>query len=292
MSNHVPQFHAPIPSTNVFKDDIFKGKVAFVTGGGSGICKGQTEALVRHGAKAVIVGRTQSKLDNAAKDIMQKTGGEVVGYSADVRKLDQLEAAVKKTLEKFGKIDFVICGAAGNFLAPISGLSSNAFKTVMDIDLLGTFNTFKATVEPLKETHGNIVIVSATLYYTAFPYQAHASAAKAGVDALMQVAAAEYGPYGVRMNCIAPGGVNGTEGHQRLIPEAVIEENRKRTPIQRYGTVDDTANLTIFLFSDASSWIHGAKIVIDGGAWFLTGTMPYPLAVLDPQAAMEQMSKL
>lgn len=102
-----------------------------------------TEAMVRHGAKAVIISRTYSKLEKAAQEMCAATGGEVFPVAADVRKPDQVENAVAKTIEKFGRIDYLINGAAGNFLAPFNNLSYNAFRTVIEIDLLGTFNLTK-----------------------------------------------------------------------------------------------------------------------------------------------------
>ncbi|KAG8906605.1 hypothetical protein FRC00_012455, partial [Tulasnella sp. 408] len=194
----------PPPSTDVFRDDIFKGKVLFCTGGGSGICKSMTQAIMRHGASAAIVGRKLDRLEASAKELSSATGQRCIAAQADVRSPEQLKAAVAKTVETFGKIDFVICGAAGNFLAPISGLSENAFRTVIEIDTLGTFNTVKATLSQIRQTRGSYIHVSALLHHQGTPYQAHVSAAKAAVDALSAVIAVEEGPRGVRSNVIAP----------------------------------------------------------------------------------------
>lgn len=135
---------------------------------------------------------------------------------ADVRKPADVENAVQKTIEKFGRIDFLINGAAGNFLAPFQNLSYNAFRTVVEIDLLGTFNLTKAAAEHIKAAKGSIINVSATLYYTGLPYQQHAGSAKAAVDALTKHWAVEFGPFGVRVNGIAPGPIADTEGMSRL----------------------------------------------------------------------------
>merc|ERR1712080_805126 len=128
---------------SVFRKDIFRGKVAFVTGGGSGICKGVTRMLLEHGASAVILGRRKANIEDAAAELSKATGRKCLGIQADVRQLETLEAAVKQTVAELGRIDFVVAGAAGNFLAPIDGLSSNAFRTVLEIDTIGTYNTFK-----------------------------------------------------------------------------------------------------------------------------------------------------
>jgi len=278
-----------IDSTAVFKPDIFKGKVLFCTGGGSGICRGMTEAVMRHGADAVIVGRKLDRLTQAAKELSQATGQTCIPAQADVREPQALKEAVRKTVEKFGRIDFVICGAAGNFLAPISKLSENAFKTVVSIDTLGTFNTVKATLPHVRASKGSYLHVSTTFHYQGIPYQVHVSAAKAGVDALSNVLAVEEGPHGVRSNVISPGPIAGTEGMDRL--SAVNSSGMRKIPGGRIGDVKDIGNSTIFLFSDAALYVTGQILVVDGGAMHLGVSMvPYPEAVLDP-ANLEKIIK-
>ncbi|KAF8174416.1 2,4-dienoyl-CoA reductase [Pholiota molesta] len=275
-----------VDSTSVFKADIFKGKVLFCTGGGSGICRGMTEAMMRHGANAAIAGRKLDRLTQTAKELSEATGQECIPTQADVRHPAQLKDAVAKTIAKFGRIDYVICGAAGNFLVPISGMSENAFKTVMEIDTIGTFNTIKATLEHLRRSKGAYIHVSATLHYNGMPFQAHVSAAKAGVDALSAVLAVEEGPNGVRSNVIAPGPIAGTEGMDRLSPKT--DKPQQGYPAGRMGAVSDIANATVFLFSDAASFITGQVLPVDGGAVHLQssmlGALPYPQSVLDPQS--------
>jgi len=276
-----------INSTSSFKNDIFKGKVLFCTGGASGICRGMTEAIMRHGANAVIVGRKLDRLTQASKELSQATGSECIYAQADVRNPKALQEAAAKAIEKFGRIDFVICGAAGNFMAPISGLSENAFKTVIEIDTLGTYNTIKATLPHVRATHGAYIHVSATLHYNGTPYQAHVSAAKAAVDALSNVLSVEEGPHGVRSNVIAPGFIAGTEGFERLKNK---EDNSGfAAPLGRFGDVKDVANAAVFLFSDAATYITGQVLPVDGAAEHLRTTFfPYPMSVLDP-ARMQKL---
>jgi len=277
-------------STSVFKKDIFNGKVLFCTGGGSGICKQITETIMRHGANATIIGRNVERLEKASEELSKATGKVCIPAQADVRKPEQLKAAVEKTIAKFGRIDFVVCGAAGNFIAPISGLSENAFKTVIEIDTLGTFNTLKATIPHVRKTKGAYLHISATLHYKGMPLQAHVSAAKAGVDALSAVIAVEEGPWGVRSNVLAPGAVSGTEGMNRLGP--VRRDGSRdtdiylpKTPLGRECDVRDIANTAVFLFSGAASMITGTVIVQDGGGQHLQSTaFPYPESVLDFQS--------
>ncbi|KAH0577972.1 Peroxisomal 2,4-dienoyl-CoA reductase SPS19 [Termitomyces sp. J132] len=282
----VPQ----VDSTAIFKADIFKGKVLFCTGGGSGICRGMTEAIMRHGADAVIVGRKLDRMTQTAKELSEATGQRCLPAQADVRDPQTLREAVRKTIATFGKIDFVICGAAGNFLAPISGLSENAFRTVVEIDTLGTFNTVKATIPYVRASKGSYIHVSATLHYKGTPFQGHVSAAKAGVDALSAVIAVEEGPHGVRSNVIAPGPISNTEGMDRLSPKS----GGKFDPIcpsGRMGHIQDVANATIFFFSDAAAYITGQVLPVDGGYEHLRSTVvPYPQSVLDP-ASVAHMIK-
>lgn len=167
-------------------------------------------------------------------------------------------------------LTFRSAGAAGNFIAPIQGMSSNAFKSVIDIDVLGTFNTIKATMPHLlRSSDPRIIYVSATFHYTGMPLQAHVSAAKAAIDSLMASVALEYGPHGVTSNVIAPGGIAETEGLARLSSSST-EENKgvvKGVPSGRMGTVRDVADATVFLFSQAGSYINGQVIPVDGAAW-------------------------
>ncbi|UZJ57510.1 hypothetical protein CBS101457_006830 [Exobasidium rhododendri] len=278
------------PSLDVFKADIFKGKVLFCTGGGSGICKGMTQQIMKHGAHAAIVGRKADRLTAAAKSLEEgaRNGTRCIATPGDVRKFEDLQAAVKKTLDTYGRIDFVICGAAGNFLAPIEGVSPNGFATVQQIDLQGTYNTVKATLAEMKRTHGVYIHISATLHYTGIPWQAAASAAKAGIDALSQSIAVEMGPFGIRSNVIAPGIISGTEGSDRLTPKGSESLIESRIPAQRTGIIDDISNMGVYLFSNAAAYISGAKFVVDGGAQHFPGPwLPYPMSSLDPQDLKE-----
>ncbi|KAK4057326.1 peroxisomal 2 4-dienoyl-CoA reductase sps19 [Microbotryomycetes sp. JL221] len=255
------------PSLQYFQPNLFKGKVAFVTGGGSGICKGMTQALMAHGANAVIMGRREANIKQAADELAKSTGQECLGVAGDVRKPEDLKRAVDEAVKRFGRLDIVICGAAGNFLSKISGLSENAFQTVIAIDLLGTYNTVKATLPELKKSKGSYLAVSATLHYRGTALQAHVSAAKAGVDALFSVMAVELGPLGIRCNIIAPGPIAGTEGMSRLAPKGYEEGVKSQTPVGRYGEISEIGHATVFLSSGAAAFITGAVLVVDGGNW-------------------------
>ncbi|KAH9472445.1 hypothetical protein MJO28_001700 [Puccinia striiformis f. sp. tritici] len=258
---------AYVPSSSVFKDDIFRGKVLFCTGGGTGICQKMVEAVMLHGASAFIFGRRENVLHATATELSKNTLQRCSYASGDVRSVESLAKAVAKCISEYGRIDFVIAGAAGNFLCPIDQLSSNAFKSVVEIDLLGTYNTIKATLPHVKKTQGSFISVSATLHYFGTPLQAHVSSAKAGVDALSQALAVEFGPHGIRSNVIAPGLINDTEGFSRLSTPESRKIIMQSIPLQRFGTRGDIANVAVFLFSPAASYITGTILICDGGEY-------------------------
>lgn len=253
---------------SVFRSDILEGQVAFVTGGGSGICKGIARAYMAHGARAVIMGRKAPRLEAAANELSEATGRECLATPGDVRDPKQVEAALDRALERFGRLDVVVNGAAGNFLCPASQLSYNAFKTVLDIDSMGTWNVCRAAFERrLRDHGGSILNISATLHYAATPLQTHASAAKAAIDSLTKSLALEWGPMGIRVNAIAPGPIDDTEGMTRLAPPDMKAKLEAAVPLKRFGTVEDVAGAALFLASDAASYVNGAIFVVDGGAW-------------------------
>lgn len=276
-----------------WKPEIFKDKVVFVTGGAGTICRVQVEALVLLGANATIVGRNPEKTVQAAAEIQAlRPGSKVIGIgNIDVKDVHSIAGAVKTTVDELGKIDFVIAGAAGNFLSDFNHLSANAFKTVVSIDLLGSFNTVKACFDQLRKNKGVILFVSATLHYYGLPMQTHVSAAKAGIDALSNALAVELGPLGIRSNCIAPGAIGATEGMKRLAPGGV-ESLQSKIPLQRVGTTRDIAEATVYLFSPAASYVTGTIEVVDGAYWQVGGMLGdlYPSLLISQ--GEDEVSKL
>jgi peroxisomal 2,4-dienoyl-CoA reductase len=256
----------------IFADGILKSRVVFVTGGGTGITGGVARALAEAGANVALVSRSIEHLEAATKIIndalvQDANTGEAFAVATDVRNPEEVEKAIAATIDRFGKIDIVINGAAGNFLCKAEELSPNGFGTVVDIDLKGTFNVCRAAFAQLKEQRGQILNISATLHYLGTPMQLHVSAAKAGVDALTRNLAVEWGRYGIRVNAIAPGPIEDTEGMKRLVPEPIKEKLRKNIPVGRFGRIRDIETAAVFLCSDAASFNTGEVLVVDGGQW-------------------------
>ena len=253
-------------SESIFAAGILRDRVAFVTGGGTGITGGVARALAEAGARVALVSRRMEHLEPAAARI-REAGAEAFTYACDVRDYAQVESAVAATLERYGQLDIVVNGAAGNFLCAAAELSPNGFGTVVDIDLKGTFNVCRASFAALKERRGHILNISATLHYAGTPLQLHVSAAKAGVDALTRNLAVEWGREGLRVNASAPGPIADTEGMQRRVPPQVKDTIRRRIPLGRFGRIKDIEDCAVFLCSAAASFINGAIIVVDGGQW-------------------------
>jgi peroxisomal 2,4-dienoyl-CoA reductase len=249
-----------------FVPDLLKGRAALITGGGTGICRGLALAFAAVGCNIAIASRTLAHLEPTAAEI-EGLGVSSLAIAGDVRKPDDVEAMIQRTADAFGRIDIVVNGAAGNFVCAAESMSPNGFGTVVDIDLKGTFNVSRAAYPWLKRQGGVILNISATLQLLGTAGQAHASAAKAGVDALTRTLSAEWGAANIRVNGLAPGLVDGTEGVTRLTTATSRALVAEHCPLGRLATIDEIATAALFLCSDASSFITGATLVIDGGLW-------------------------
>ena len=250
--------------TDIFKSDLFKGKNVFITGGGSGINLGIAHSFASLGANIAICGRTEEKLAKAA-DQLKSYGIEVFYDTADVRDADRLKDVVDKSAEVLGSIDVLVAAAAGNFLCMANKMSTNAFKSVIDIDLLGSFNACSAAFPHLKASKGNIIFISAGMSYMPYTAQCHVGAAKAGIDNLMKNLALEWGRYGIRSNSIVPGPIAGTEGVSRLAPGEMAEKFAHLIPLGRMGDKAEIGNVAVFLASPLASYITGSVVIVDGG---------------------------
>jgi peroxisomal 2,4-dienoyl-CoA reductase len=250
----------------MFTRDLLAGRAALVTGGGTGICRGIALALAAHGCDIAITSRRAEHLEPTAREI-EHIGVRSLAVPGDVRDPAAVQQAVDGAALAFGRLDILVNGAAGNFPCQAENLSPNGFGTVVDIDLKGTFNACRAALPYLKLRGGVILNISATLHYGGTAAQLHVSAAKAGIDALTRNLAVEWGVYGIRVNAIAPGAIDGTEGVRRLLPEELRQRAIDANPLKRLGTIDDVAHAALFLCSDGATYINGATLVVDGGQW-------------------------
>jgi 2,4-dienoyl-CoA reductase [(3E)-enoyl-CoA-producing], peroxisomal len=252
--------------TRTFDPELLKGRVALITGGGTGICRGIALAFAEHGCDVAITSRKIEHLEPTVEEL-RATGVRAVGRAADVRDPAAVNEVVAAVVADLGQLDILINGAAGNFVCLAENLSPNGFGTVVDIDLKGTFNVSRAALPHLKTRGGSVLNISATLPYLGVMGQSHAAAAKAGIDSLTRTLAVEWGPHGIRVNGIAPGPIAGTEGVRRLTSEASRDHAARSCPLGRLGTTDDIAGAALYLCSDAASYVNGVTLVVDGGLW-------------------------
>lgn len=257
---------------SVFKNDIFKQRTVLITGGGSGIGQQIAMLLGQHGANIAICGRREDVLRDTSS-LLEEANIKCFYQCCDIRYSTQVQAMVDATSEHFGSIDGLVNNAAGNFPASIENMSYNGFKSVVDIDLLGTFNVSKACFDTVfKDSGGVIVNISAPFEGQGVAWQAHCAAAKSGVNSLTRTCAVEWMPLGIRVNAVAPGHIEQTEGVDKLAEQLT---NTQRS--QRKGSKTDIANAVLFLLSDAAKFINGEVIRVDGGTGVDSLKMPvYP----------------
>jgi len=256
-----------------FKSDILKGQVMLISGGASGIGLAISTQFAAHGASVAIMGRRKNVLDDTVASITSRYGVKALAVQGDVRKYENCEEVVRKVVETFGRLDVLINSAAGNFLAPAEKISANAFRTVFDIDVFGTFNLTRAAFPELIKQKSSLVLnITATLDRIHMPFQAHAGAAKEAIESLTRTLANEWGSRGVRVVSIAPGIIDGTEGFERLggfaVPDKVAYA-KDQVPIGSLGNPGDIAYTAIYLASRAGRYVNGYTIVVDGGQWVL-----------------------
>lgn len=261
-------------TSSVFRPDVLRGKVALVTGGGTGIGFGIARCLASAGADVAIASRKPDHLD-AAVSKLGEFGTKIAAVETNVRDREAVERMVTTTVAQLGRVDILVNNAAGNFYAPSATLSPNAWKAVVETDLYGTFYCCQA-VHPVMQDQGfgRIVSISMTLHYRGWPLMAHATAAKAGVDALTRTLALEWARDGITVNAIAPGPVP-TEGVLKAFtpPDAdapdvfALDAKAKEIPLGRWGDPDDIGQMAVYLASPAGDWITGSIFVVDGGSW-------------------------
>jgi len=257
--------------TQIFREDLLQDKVAIVTGGGTGLGFGIATEMVRYGATVVLASRKPKHLDPAVEEL-RSSGARVLAVRTNVRDPESVQSMVQTVIGELGRVDVLVNNAAGNFYAPSADLSANGWRAVVETDLYGTFFCSQAVYPHMAERDGGrIISISMTLHYRGWPQMAHATAAKAGVDALTRTLALEWARDNITVNAIAPGPIP-TTGAQRAFATGegdvrpIDETMRRAIPLGRWGTPEDIANLTVYLAGPAGAWITGAVLVVDGGS--------------------------
>lgn len=278
-----------MPDPSVFRTDLFAGQVGIITGGGTGIGFGIAELLASLGMHVVLASRRADHIEPAAERL-RSAGHAASATLLDVRDPERVRATLDAVAAQHGRLDLLVNNAAGNFYAPSASMSPNAWRSVIEIDLFGTFFCSQAAYPHLRASGGgSIVNISMTLHYRGWPQMAHATAAKGGIDALTRTLALEWAADHVRVNAVAPGPVP-TEGvlkafakppasgsdlfrgaasdtdAERITRDAIAERARA-IPLGRWGTPHDIANAVTYLHSPAASWVTGTIVVVDGGEW-------------------------
>ena len=253
----------------MYKNDLLKGKTIVITGGGTGLGKSMANRFAELGSNLVITSRRKEVIQDASEEL-KAHGVDVLPIPCDVRDPEQVEEMANRAIGLFKKIDILINNAAGNFISPTENLSSNAFKTVVDIVLNGTFHCTQSFGKHMRKMKKGVILNIVTTYaWTGSGYVVPSACAKAGVLAMTRSLAVEWAKYGIRTNAIAPGPFPTKGAWSRLAPPGLgIEKKMKnRIPLKRMGEHIELADLATFLISDQASYINGDVVTIDGGEW-------------------------
>jgi NAD(P)-dependent dehydrogenase (short-subunit alcohol dehydrogenase family) len=255
----------------MLKENTFKDKVVLITGGGTGLGKSMGTYLLSLGAKIIITSRKIDVLDQTKEELEKEYPNNVFAIASDVRKIEDVENVINESYNNFGKIDYLINNAAGNFISPTERLSSKAFEVIIDIVLKGTCNfTLTLGKQWIKDkTPGTILNIATTYAHTGSGYVVPSAAAKGGVVSFTKSIAAEWAKYKIRCNAVAPGPFPTKGAWDRLVPPGFSKffDIKKRVPLKRVGEHQELSNLVAYLLSDYSGYITGEVMTIDGGEW-------------------------
>jgi NAD(P)-dependent dehydrogenase (short-subunit alcohol dehydrogenase family) len=277
-----------------FRPDLLQGKTTIITGGGTGLGRSIALRLAALGAKVGVVGRRPEPLDETVKAI-RSAGGSAAAASADVRDPAAVKAAFDALEAQLGPANQLLAAAAGNFLAPTEDLSPNAFDAVVRIVLHGTFHATMELGRRLieRKERGEIVAITTTYSSTGSAFVVPSACAKAGVRALIQSLAVEWAAYGIRLNAVAPGPFPTEGAFSRLMPGSEMEKQALgRIPSRRFGEHWELTNLVAYLMSDASPYLTGDEIAIDGAEALFSGQEFAGFAHMDRAAAKQLLGAM
>ncbi|MBI5246199.1 MAG: SDR family oxidoreductase [Elusimicrobia bacterium] len=259
----------------MYEKNLLKGKVALVTGGGTGIGKALALAFARHGADVALAARDGERLEAAAAEIRQATGRKAIGVATDVSDAKAVSALFDKVEAELGPVSILINGAAANFVRPSEMLTSVRFRKVVDIVLHGSFNcAIEAGRRMLPRGEGTIISLLATYAWTGAPGFLPSAAAKAGVQAMTKTLGVEWIGRGVRVNAVCPGLIDTAQSRERLWPEKWMSDALlESVPNGKFGTEEDVANAVLFLCAPDTKYVAGETLVVDAGT--SVGGLPY-----------------
>lgn len=246
-----------------FADDLLAGRVALVTGGGTGMGRATAIEMARCGARVAVLGRRIEPIEDCARTI-REAGGEAIAISADIREPDLIEAAMQRIRSEFGKLDILVNNAGGQFVSPARELNNKGFETVIRNNLLGSWQMTKAAADHFMFENGGAIVFVTACVRSGLAGFVHTAAARGGVLAMMKTLAFEWAEFGIRLNCVAPGTIK-TEGmgHYPIAPEQWLKLNRN--VMGHMGDVEDIAAAIIFLASPLGKFVTGEEWYIDGG---------------------------
>lgn len=254
----------------MFRSDLFSGKRILVTGGGTGLGKAMAQRLMELGAELHICGRREGVLTETAKELAAATGGRIFSHACDIRVAQAVDEMIATIWQQHGPLDGLVNNAAGNFIAKTEDLSPRGFDAIANIVLHGSFYVTQAVGKRwiAAKRGGAIVSIVTTWVWTGSAFVVPSAMSKAGIAAMTQSLAVEWGPKGIRLNAIAPGPFP-TEGMtKRLAPTEALERKMiSAIPMRRVGNLPELANLAAFLLADDVGYVTGEVIAIDGGQW-------------------------
>lgn len=271
----------------MLRDGALDNKTIIITGGGTGLGKSMAAYFLKLGANIVICSRRLEVLEKTARELEETIGGNILCVACDVRKTEQIEDVIAKSIEQFGSVDGLVNNSAGNFISPTERLSYKAVDTIVDIVLRGTYYFTLALGKYWIEQKikGTILNISTTYAWTGSGWVVPSAMAKAGVLAMTKSLAFEWADHGIRLNAIAPGPFPTKGAWERLFPEELARKFsfENRIPLQRLGEHQELANLAAYLMSDFSSYMTGEVITLDGGEILAAGQFNFLNEVSDDQ---------